>query len=72
MAWDMDEVQEKDLLTRMMTFMQAVIANNPERGRDKVMDCPLCRATQSVYYSRSPYNGHLHAGCKNCGISLIQ
>lgn len=31
------------------------------------IDCPVCGAADSLGFSRSGYNGHIHAGCKTDG-----
>jgi hypothetical protein len=34
---------------------------NSVRG---TIDCPVCKAAQALHFSRSSYNGHIHAKCK--------
>lgn len=33
-------------------------------GSSGVIDCPVCGQKESLRFSRSGYNGHIHAGCK--------
>lgn len=32
-------------------------------GATGVIDCPVCGGEKSLRFSRSGYNGHIHAGC---------
>lgn len=36
-------------------------------GASGVIDCPACGGKESLSFSRSGYNGHIHAGCKTEG-----
>ncbi|MEI1256017.1 hypothetical protein V8Q34_14860 [Blautia sp. JLR.GB0024] len=41
-----------------------------KRGKSKEFICPLCGG--KAYAARARINGHLHAGCKKCGIRVMQ
>lgn len=41
-----------------------------EKGESKVVKCPKCGG--EVIVSRSSYNGHYHASCKECGMGFCQ
>ena len=32
-------------------------------GGSGVMDCPVCNGKETLHFSRSGYNGHVHAAC---------
>lgn len=36
-------------------------------GQEGTIDCPACGATLSLRFTRSGYNGHIHAACKTQG-----
>lgn len=38
------------------------------KGSAGTIDCPVCKVEKSLRFSRSGYNGHIHAACKteNC------
>lgn len=36
-------------------------------GTSGVIDCPACNSQKSLYFSRSGYNGHVHAKCDTKG-----
>ncbi len=43
-----------------------------EPGKRETIDCPICGAKAAMTYVFSPYNGHLHAGCTVCQVSIMQ
>ena len=43
-----------------------------EPGKRQTIDCPICGAKAAMTYVLSPYNGHLHAGCTACHVSIMQ
>ena len=43
-----------------------------EPGKRQTIDCPICGAKAAMTYVFSPYNGHLHAGCTVCRVSIMQ
>ena len=43
-----------------------------EPGKRETVDCPICGAKAAMTYVFSPYNGHLHAGCTVCRVSIMQ
>ena len=43
-----------------------------EPGKRQIIDCPICGAKAAMTYVLSPYNGHLHAGCTVCRVSIMQ
>ena len=43
-----------------------------EPGKRQTIDCPICGAKAAMTYVLSPYNGHLHAGCTVCRVSIMQ
>lgn len=43
------------------------------QGSAGVLDCPVCNSEESLRYSRSGYNGHIHASCSTEGcVSWIE
>ena len=36
-------------------------------GTQGVIDCPVCESQESLSFSRSGYNGHIHARCSTIG-----
>jgi len=40
---------------------------NGKAGASGVIDCPACGGLQTLHFSRSGYNGHIHAGCTTEG-----
>lgn len=40
------------------------------RGQVKTFECPLCKGTAIA--SKSNKNGHIHAKCNKCKMSIIQ
>ncbi len=53
-------------------FLIALCQLNIPRGDSGRMDCPACGGTGTVWYGRTDYNGHIHAGCTACGLSMMQ
>ena len=43
-----------------------------EPGKRETIDCPICGAKAAMTYVLSPYNGHLHARCTACHVSIMQ
>lgn len=47
---------------------QAIVAaSGGKPGATGYIDCPACDGVQSLRYSVSGYNGHIHAACKTDG-----
>jgi len=53
-------------------FVQAaaMMKKGLEPGENRDFICPACGGT--AHAGRSGYNGHLHAGCGCCGLSLME
>lgn len=60
------------MIQNLILFLNDVIAHEPERGVVKQMDCPICGGMNSVRYTRSTYNGHLHARCDACAMNVTE
>ena len=69
---EISEEEKRNMLIQAITFMSAVLKQNPKRGIIGTMDCPLCKTKGSVSYTRSTYNGHLHAGCSACSVGVME
>ena len=60
-------------VTRGIDKLHAIVkAQKMEPGVKQTMDCPICGAKASMTYVLSPYNGHLHAGCSWCQVTVMQ
>ena len=64
---DMEELTQK-----VNDFIIALCRLNIPRGGSGRMDCPACGGKETVWYGRTDYNGHIHAGCSACGLSMMQ
>jgi hypothetical protein len=69
-----DEREIRELMGRTVKARAAIVASlgGPWRrgmkGSAGEIDCPVCGAAKSLRFTRSGYNGHIHAACKtdNC------
>ena len=60
-------------VTQGIDKLHAIVkAQKTEPGVKQTMDCPICGAKASMTYVLSPYNGHLHAGCSRCQVTIMQ
>lgn len=59
-------------LINLISFINDVMARDPERGVVKRADCPICGGIQSLKYGRSISIGHLRAKCRECGLNLME
>ena len=60
---------ESNITARDIQKFNTALATAMQLGNEE-FNCPLCGG--SAWYSRSKYNGHLHAGCKDCNFTLIE
>ena len=51
-----------------LKFLAAL--NKAEKENRQEFTCPVCGGDAS--WTRSPYNGHIHAGCAKCGIRVLE
>lgn len=69
----MDDEQVKRALERTLKARSAIVEkigpHEKKKGVGTVgnIDCPICSAKDSLSYSRSGYNGHIHAKCSTDG-----
>ena len=69
-----EEEEFVKLFERMNKARAAIVAHlgGPWKremvGSRGAIDCPVCGAKETLHFSRSGYNGHIHATCatKNC------
>ena len=60
-------------VARGIDRLHAIVANQKsEPGKKQTIDCPICGTKAAMSYMLSPYNGHLHAGCTACHVSIMQ
>ncbi len=60
-------------VTNGIDKLHAIVAEQKsEPGKKQIIDCPICGAKAAMTYVLSPYNGHLHAGCTVCRVSIMQ
>ena len=60
-------------VTKGIDRLHAIVAEQKsEPGKKQAIDCPICGTKAAMIYVLSPYNGHLHAGCTACHVSIIQ
>ncbi len=60
-------------VTKGIDRLHALVAEQKcEPGRKQTIDCPICGTKAAMTYVLSPYNGHLHAGCAACHVSIMQ
>lgn len=63
------DAEMQELFERTVKARQAIVEHlgGPwKRGMDGsqgTIDCPVCAGKQSLQFSRSGYNGHIHAAC---------
>lgn len=71
LAAEREEINRR--FEQMGIARQAIVASlgGPWRkgtpGGSGVIDCPVCKAPQSLRFSRAGYNGHVHAACSTEG-----
>jgi len=70
-AFDNDKEVE-DLLRGAMVLFKEVQQISPELGKNYSVDCPFCNAIDSMDFSLSPLNSHLHARCSVCLAAIMQ
>lgn len=61
-------MENDDFIIQLTTFMKA--QQEAEEAGETEFTCPLCGA--KAMWGRSPYNNHLHCGCKGCGIRMME
>lgn len=68
-----DEAQHFDRFSKMMVCREAIVAHLGGKwkkgmaGSAGAIDCPSCKGEKTLRFTRSGYNGHIHAGCKTGG-----
>lgn len=68
------EAMFRERLMRTVTARAAIVQHlggdwkRGMAGSQGAIDCPVCSAKDALRFSRSGYNGHIHAACKteNC------
>ena len=64
-----EDAEIKVRIQHVVSARSAIVADcggpwkRGERSVSGVIDCPVCKQPSSLSYSRSGYNGHIHAGC---------
>ena len=62
-----DDAEELDYLEKMRVVFEAILPwrNSLPRGKQTVVDCPICKG--KLHLSQSSYNGHVHGQCETNG-----
>ena len=53
---------------RLLTFLKAQVEAEEQEKHE--FACPLCGGRAS--WGRAPNNNHLHTGCMDCGITIME
>lgn len=70
------EAEEAEIQSDMRNMMVARVAivaacggpwNRGMAGSAGMLDCPVCEQSHTLWFSRSGYNGHIHARCSTSG-----
>ena len=51
-----------------LDFLAAL--NKAEKENRQEFTCPICGG--NAFWTRSQYNGHIHAGCTKCRIRVLE
>lgn len=68
-----DERKFRDRAEKIGRARAAIVAHLREPWRKGMpgvrgfIDCPVCLGKRTLEFSRSGYNGHVHAGCETPG-----
>ena len=52
----------------VIEFLTAL--NKAEKENQQEFTCPICGG--DAFWTRSPYSGHIHAGCTKCRIRVLE
>ena len=63
------EIEDKEI-NNFLKFLEVANQTIKEKGKIYEFECPLCGSKAEC--SRSIYNGHLFAKCKNCDMQIIE
>ena len=61
-------MSEKDLHKEIVRFLAAL--NKAEEEGKKAFTCPICGG--EVRMSKAPSNGHIHARCTSCDMTMME
>jgi len=68
-----DEAESRKSFERIGTAREAIVKHlggpwkRGMQGSGGVIDCPACGKQKALRFSRSGYNGHIHAKCETAG-----
>lgn len=68
-----EEAEHKKAMADMLKARAAIVTRlgGPWKkgtlGAEGVIDCPCCGGAKTLRFTRSGYNGHIHAACKTEG-----
>ena len=71
-ATDEDDKEVEDLLRGSVVLFKEVQQIKPVPGKTYSVDCPFCNAADSMDFSLSTLNNHLHARCSVCMAAVMQ
>ena len=62
--------EEKDDDMEWLKFLEIANRVCREKGVIYEFECPICKGVAKA--SKSTYNGHLHAQCKKCDMTIME
>ena len=66
--WLTEQMSQDEKMSKALSFMHA--QHEAEKAGSNEFACPICGGI--AWWKRSPHNNHLHAGCKGCGMKMME
>ena len=62
-------MEDKEI-DEFLKFLEVANDTCKEKGIIYEFECPICKGMAKA--SKSTYNGHLHAQCKKCDMTIVE